>query len=199
VTGLDISENEIKQAIERMKHVRFWRMGWTIKCVLILFPPQHGEKRRLAKVPFEFRCTAGLFESYFGCLTFQLLPPSQPPQTDLGRAPIPWTHSYNTASCMFAAHYFFETEFSARMFFYNVSLALQDGSIFYGVVPCGKRIISLLQGQVRDREDAMTFLNPPHPQGLIHVQYVKCHQEMARRLQGLWLGIHICTVTHCGQ
>lgn len=54
----------------------------------------------------------------------------------------------NPVSLHTAAHYLFETEFSAKMFLYNVSTALEEGGVFYGVVPCGKRILALLNNKV---------------------------------------------------
>ena len=46
------------------------------------------------------------------------------------------------------AHYFFKSQFTAEMFFYNVSSALKDRGVFYGIVPEAKAILALMGDQV---------------------------------------------------
>lgn len=60
--------------------------------------------------------------------------------TVIGSAEIDWTVKYDSVSCQFASHYFFETEVMAKTFLRNVSNALADGGYFYGTVASGKSI-----------------------------------------------------------
>ncbi len=56
------------------------------------------------------------------------------------------TYKANVISCMFALHYFFETQEICNQFFKNVSNNLEVDGIFFGCVPDGKKILSLLNG-----------------------------------------------------
>jgi mRNA (guanine-N7-)-methyltransferase len=49
-------------------------------------------------------------------------------------------HLFDSVSCMFALHFFFETETSLDTCMANVSANLKDGGTFFGVVPSGSRI-----------------------------------------------------------
>eukprot|EP00049_Salpingoeca_infusionum_P010534 m.182393 g.182393 ORF g.182393 m.182393 type:complete len:533 (+) comp14668_c0_seq4:339-1937(+) len=62
-------------------------------------------------------------------------------------APVPLQRKYTHASCMFAAHYMFETKERACQFFENVSASLQVGGCFFGTMPIAERINQLLPPQ----------------------------------------------------
>lgn len=52
---------------------------------------------------------------------------------------------YDAITCMFAIHYFFESEKAIKTFLHNVSINLREGGYFFGCVPDGKAIMSTLQ------------------------------------------------------
>jgi SAM-dependent methyltransferase len=56
------------------------------------------------------------------------------------RPPPPPTNLYDAVSCMFAAHYFFSSEASARRFLTNVAAHLKPGGFFFGTVPSGRKV-----------------------------------------------------------
>eukprot|EP00730_Choanoeca_flexa_P017704 TRINITY_DN8559_c0_g1_i6.p1 TRINITY_DN8559_c0_g1~~TRINITY_DN8559_c0_g1_i6.p1 ORF type:complete len:222 (+),score=16.70 TRINITY_DN8559_c0_g1_i6:53-718(+) len=68
--------------------------------------------------------------------------------SDVGTARIQWPYHYDSTTCMFAAHYFFESESMCHTFMDNVSRSLKDGGVFYGTVICGKRVLTCLKDQV---------------------------------------------------
>ncbi|KAG1676935.1 hypothetical protein FOA52_014811 [Chlamydomonas sp. UWO 241] len=57
-----------------------------------------------------------------------------------------WTdgQEYDVVTCMFAMHYFFEEEEALKVFLHNVALNLKPGGIFMGTIPCGTRVLQLL-------------------------------------------------------
>lgn len=61
-------------------------------------------------------------------------------QVDLARAA--WTDGaqYDVVTCMFALHYFFETEAAAKALFRTASQSLRPGGVFVGIVPDGLRV-----------------------------------------------------------
>eukprot|EP00045_Choanoeca_perplexa_P003729 m.33115 g.33115 ORF g.33115 m.33115 type:complete len:348 (-) comp12197_c0_seq1:61-1104(-) len=75
--------------------------------------------------------------------------------SELGVSPIPWKQEYETVSCMFAAHYFFESRKTCGTFLDNVARALSDKGVFYGAVTCGKRILNLLDNQAQYRSELL--------------------------------------------
>ncbi|KAK9813088.1 hypothetical protein WJX72_008788 [[Myrmecia] bisecta] len=76
---------------------------------------------------------------------------------------------YDAVSCMFALHYFFETEASLHMFMRNVSRNLKDGGYFFGCVPDGRTVVSVLMDEKR-----------------VHGRDVYDHKML--RLEALWQG-----------
>lgn len=66
----------------------------------------------------------------------------------LGVSPTPLTFgpggAFGAISCMFAIHYFFETEASLRSVLRTASASLVPGGFFFGVMPDGGRVGSLL-------------------------------------------------------
>ncbi|EDQ85354.1 uncharacterized protein MONBRDRAFT_29289 [Monosiga brevicollis MX1] len=62
----------------------------------------------------------------------------------LGKHDIEWGQTFDTVSCMFAAHYLFESKESANQFFENAAAALKEGGYFYGTTICAKRVLALL-------------------------------------------------------
>jgi mRNA (guanine-N7-)-methyltransferase len=60
-------------------------------------------------------------------------------QADLS---LPWTGEaeYGVATCMFALHYFFKNEATARTLLRTVASNLKPGGYFIGIVPCGQQI-----------------------------------------------------------
>jgi mRNA (guanine-N7-)-methyltransferase len=73
---------------------------------------------------------------------------------DIGIRSIEWpiefpqvkTH-FDSVSCMFAAHYFFVSEYSLDCFFSNVASALKPGGVFYGTLLLAPRVIEFLNGK----------------------------------------------------
>lgn len=63
---------------------------------------------------------------------------------DVTTGHIEWDAAYNSVSCMFSAHFFFESEAHFRHFLDNSARALVDGGLFYGTVTSGERISQLL-------------------------------------------------------
>ncbi|KAL3148005.1 hypothetical protein ABBQ38_014300 [Trebouxia sp. C0009 RCD-2024] len=52
---------------------------------------------------------------------------------------------YDAITCMFAIHYFFESEKAIKTFLHNVSINLKEGGHFFGCVPDGKAVMQTLQ------------------------------------------------------
>ena len=63
----------------------------------------------------------------------------------LGTAPWAEPPQHDAVSCMFAAHYFFSSEASARQFLANVAANLKPGGVFFGTVPSGKRVMAAIK------------------------------------------------------
>ena len=58
---------------------------------------------------------------------------------------------YDAVSCMFALHYFFESEATARTLFATVARALKVGGVFFGIVARGRSVLERLrEGRLRD-------------------------------------------------
>ena len=55
---------------------------------------------------------------------------------------VPWASEvqYGVISCMFALHYFFKDEATARTLLRTVASNLKPGGYFIGIVPCGQQI-----------------------------------------------------------
>lgn len=56
-------------------------------------------------------------------------------QVDLAQGIVPVTGHYDVVTCMFALHYFFSSEATARKFMHLVSSSLMPGGRFLGIVP----------------------------------------------------------------
>ncbi|EGD80679.1 hypothetical protein PTSG_01269 [Salpingoeca rosetta] len=74
---------------------------------------------------------------------------------NLGVRPLAWPRQFDTASCMFSAHYLFHTRETARNFFRNVSLALKDGGRFYGIFTSAQAVLSLLNKKSEYRSELL--------------------------------------------
>lgn len=72
---------------------------------------------------------------------------------DLGRHAAADPTPYDAVTCMFAMHYFYESENVLDTFLRHVSANLKDGGYFLGCVPDGKRIAGLLRNRA-------TFTSP---------------------------------------
>jgi len=53
---------------------------------------------------------------------------------------------FSAISCMFALHYFFETEWTLHQTMVNVTNNLHPGGVFFGCVPHGLRLLEVLNG-----------------------------------------------------
>uniref|UniRef100_A0A7S3VKL6 mRNA (guanine-N(7))-methyltransferase n=1 Tax=Dunaliella tertiolecta TaxID=3047 RepID=A0A7S3VKL6_DUNTE len=62
-------------------------------------------------------------------------------ETNLGELPYDGDGPYDVITCMFAMHYFFESEARLRMFLRNVSNNLAPGGYFIGTIPDAKRVL----------------------------------------------------------
>mmetsp|Transcript_19844 Transcript_19844/g.43187 ORF Transcript_19844/g.43187 Transcript_19844/m.43187 type:complete len:361 (-) Transcript_19844:591-1673(-) len=51
---------------------------------------------------------------------------------------------YHVVTCMFAMHYFFESESHLKMFIRNVANSLAPGGCFIATIPSGRRVLDLL-------------------------------------------------------
>ena len=74
--------------------------------------------------------------------------------------PIEWPYisgAFDSVSCMFAAHYFFVSEYSVDCFLHNVSNALKPGGVFYGTLPLGPRVIEFLNGKKSHSNKVLTI------------------------------------------
>lgn len=114
----------------------------------------HGEileaRRRYESSSVHTRCTFDVVDT-FGTASYEVGAP------------------YNVVSCMFALHYFFETEHILEQFVRNVAANLERGGYFIGCVPDGAlvrahdtntqhlTIRKLWQGPPRDFGSAYTF------------------------------------------
>jgi mRNA (guanine-N7-)-methyltransferase len=85
---------------------------------------------------------------------------------DIGMRAIEWGvefphigRQFDTVSCMFAAHYFFVSEYALDCFLHNVATALKPGGVFYGAIPLAPRIIEFLGGRGRNNNDVLEIRN----------------------------------------
>lgn len=63
---------------------------------------------------------------------------------DLGEKEWIDKEQYDVITCMFALHYFFESQHSFERFLKNVALNLKPGGIFLGTIPSGNSVMFLL-------------------------------------------------------
>lgn len=69
----------------------------------------------------------------------------------------PFLPQFEVVTCMFAVHYFFSTELSAKTFFKTVSDSLVDGGYFMGTFPEGKSILLLLEQKEKYESKLLTI------------------------------------------
>jgi len=67
----------------------------------------------------------------------------------LGTDRVEWPQRYDVVTCMFAAHFFPQSERTLDTFLGNVASALNDGGYFFGAIASGLGVLALL-----DRRDA---------------------------------------------
>lgn len=63
----------------------------------------------------------------------------------LGEAPMKWNREFDLVTCMFAGHYFLQTEKMLDAFLGNVSAALRDGGFYFGTIASGRAVLELLR------------------------------------------------------
>lgn len=78
-------------------------------------------------------------------------------QVDLRK---PWTNSrtYDVVTCMFALHYFFESEHAAHTLMRTVASSLRPGGVFIGIVPDGQCVNECIKH------------GPEYDNGIMHVR-----------------------------
>lgn len=81
----------------------------------------------------------------------------------------PWRSDtrFDVVSCMFALHYFWESEATAHTIFHTISANLKDGGYFLCVLPSGVLINTWLLRKTHDTQCSVTALwaGPPKPFG----------------------------------
>ncbi len=62
---------------------------------------------------------------------------------------------FDAVSCMFALHYFFESEDMLHMTIGNISNNLQKGGVFFGCLPHGLKVLELLNHRSEHKSDVL--------------------------------------------
>jgi mRNA (guanine-N7-)-methyltransferase len=62
----------------------------------------------------------------------------------LGETRVDWGRQYDIATCMFAGHFFLQTEQMLDAFLGNVAAGLRDGGYYFGTIASGRAVLELL-------------------------------------------------------
>eukprot|EP00035_Acanthoeca_spectabilis_P033620 m.24657 g.24657 ORF g.24657 m.24657 type:complete len:282 (+) comp6101_c0_seq2:51-896(+) len=107
----------------------------------------------------------------------------------LGEAPMKWNREFDLVTCMFAGHYFLQTEKMLDAFLGNVSAALRDGGFYFGTIASGRAVLELL----RKRDMCVrSFLWPLGFAAVVTTQ-IRAHLHCGSRARSVLLTVSFST------